>query len=102
MVLPPILSHPAFQGGFVASATSGIQHGVLFSMLARLASADTTIFPNDGGHFPFHETNCTAIAATAAPLGHLPKIFPVSAGGVALERAPELVERYDNGSDPPS
>lgn len=91
----PILSHPTFQGGFVTSADSGIAHGVLFGTLARLAGADGTIFPNDGGRFTFSRADCDAIAAaTAAPLGELAPSFPVPAGGVSLERVPELLDRY--------
>ena len=91
----PILSHPAFQGGFVTSPTSGIAHDLLFGTLTRLAGADGTIFPNDGGRFTFSRTECEAIvAATAAPLHHLAPIFPVPAGGVNLERVPELIGRY--------
>jgi ribulose-bisphosphate carboxylase large chain len=32
--------------------------------------------------------------ATASPLGPLAPIFPVPAGGVTLERVPELLRRY--------
>lgn len=91
----PILSHPAFQGNFVTSPTSGIAHGVIFGTLARLAGVDGTIFPNDGGRFTFSRDDCQAIAAaTAAPLGDLAPCFPVPAGGVSVERVPELLERY--------
>jgi ribulose-bisphosphate carboxylase large chain len=91
----PIMVHPAFQGSFVVGPTSGIAHGVLFGTLARLAGADATIFPNDGGRFTFTRDDCAAIAAaTSAPLGGLAPIFPTPAGGVTLERVPELVERY--------
>ena len=91
----PIIAHPALQGSFVVSPTSGIAHGVIFGTLARLAGADATIFPNNGGRFTFTPADCTAIAAaTAAPLGHLASIFPTPAGGVTLERVPELVAHY--------
>jgi ribulose-bisphosphate carboxylase large chain len=91
----PILCHPAFQGGFVTSATSGMAHELLFGTLARLAGADGTIFPNDGGRFTFSRAECEAIAAaTGAPLGRIAPIFPVPAGGVSLERVPELLGRY--------
>jgi len=91
----PIMAHPAFQGSIVVSPTSGVAHGVLFGTLTRLAGADATIFPNDGGRFTFTRADCAAIAAaTGAPLGGLAPIFPTPAGGVALERVPELVERY--------
>lgn len=91
----PMLSHPAFQGGFITSPTSGIAHDLLFGTLTRLAGADGTIFPTDGGRFTFSRTECEAIvAATAAPLHHLAPIFPVPAGGVSLERVPELIRRY--------
>jgi ribulose-bisphosphate carboxylase large chain len=95
LVALPILSHPAFQGSFVTSPTGGITPGLLFGTLARLAGADATIFPNDGGRFTFSRSDCDAIAAaTAAPLGQLAPIFPVPAGGVSLERVPELLDRY--------
>jgi ribulose-bisphosphate carboxylase large chain len=91
----PILSHPTVQGSFVTSPDQGIAHGVLFGLLARLAGADGTIFPNYGGRFSFSRAECADIAqASAAPLAHLQPIFPAPGGGMTLARVPEMLELY--------
>lgn len=91
----PILSHPTVQGSFVTSPDQGIAHGVLFGLLARLAGADGTIFPNYGGRFSFSRAECADIAqASAAPLAHLRPIFPAPGGGMTLARVPEMLELY--------
>jgi ribulose-bisphosphate carboxylase large chain len=90
----PILTHPAFQGSFVTSR-NGISHGVLFGQLARLAGADTTIFPNFGGRFSFSCSECKEIAhATNESMGHLKSIFPAPGGGMSLDKVPEMIETY--------
>jgi ribulose-bisphosphate carboxylase large chain len=91
----PILSHPALLGGLGINPTTGLAHGLLFGTLMRLAGADATIFPNVGGRFAFSADECAAIAAAArAPFGALRPIWPVPAGGMRLERVPELVDDY--------
>lgn len=90
----PILSHPALQGSFV-TGRGGMSHGVIFGLLARLAGADATIFPNFGGRFSFSRDECRDIVeGTAAPRGHLKTIFPAPGGGMGLERVPEMLETY--------
>ncbi|MBI4675218.1 MAG: ribulose 1,5-bisphosphate carboxylase large subunit [Chloroflexi bacterium] len=91
----PILSHPAMQGSLVANATTGISHFCLFGQLNRLAGADAAIFPNAGGRFFFTRDDCLALSAgCAAPMGDIKPIFPTPAGGMSLERVPEMRALY--------
>jgi ribulose-bisphosphate carboxylase large chain len=93
----PILSHPAFQGSMVTSPENGIAHGVIFGSLARLAGADSSIFPNFGGRFSFSRDECHKIAiGCAEPLGNLRPIFPTPGGGMNLGRISEMREMYGN------
>jgi len=91
----PIMAHPAFQGSFVVRPEEGFSHGLLFGLIARLAGADATIFPNFGGRFSFSRQQCREIAAAAeAPLGSLRSIFPAPAGGLTLSRVCEVQQVY--------
>jgi|SRR5581483_4521281 ribulose-bisphosphate carboxylase large chain len=91
----PILSHPALQGSFVANATSGISHFCLFGQLNRLAGADAAIFPNAGGRFFFTADDCRALSAGCeVEMGNLAPIFPAPAGGMSLDRVPEMRAMY--------
>lgn len=91
----PILSHPALQGSFVADPTSGISHFCLFGQLNRLAGADAAIFPNAGGRFFFTKEDCRALAdGCDTDMGHLAPILPTPAGGMTLERVPEMRAMY--------
>lgn len=89
----PILSHPSFQGSFVVSRENGISHFCLFGQLNRLAGADAAIFPNFGGRFAFSQNDCRAIAeGCSVEMGRIAPIFPTPAGGMSLERVPEMRE----------
>ena len=91
----PIFSHPAFSGGFVVSAGSGISHAVLYGTLARLAGADASIFPNYGGRFAFSKRDCVDLSrACLAPLSGVKAIMPVPAGGMSVERVEEMRAAY--------
>lgn len=91
----PILSHPAFQGSFVTSPDCGISHFCLFGQLNRVAGADAAIFPNVGGRFAFRTEDCKAIVdGCGVEMGRLAPIFPTPAGGMSLERVPEMREMY--------
>lgn len=91
----PLINHPALLGSFVTSADNGISHGLLFGLLARLAGADATIYPNYGGRFSFSRAECQAIVEAAAqPVGQLKPIFPAPGGGMSLERVPEMRDLY--------
>lgn len=91
----PIASHPAFQGSFVVSPTSGISHYALYGQLMRLAGADIAIFPNYGGRFAFSREECGQIAAGCqAPMGHLKTSFPAPGGGMSLDRIADMQTLY--------
>lgn len=91
----PVMSHPAFQGGFTVHPDSGVSHYALYGQLVRLAGADATIFPNVGGRFSFSREECAAIAAAAAaPLGALKPIMPTPGGGMSLAQAPAMRTMY--------
>ncbi|MHB8901867.1 MAG: RuBisCO large subunit C-terminal-like domain-containing protein [Thermoguttaceae bacterium] len=94
-----VLCHPALLGSFTISPTGGIAHGALYGQICRLAGADVVIFPNYGGRFSFSQDECRDILrATSSPMGHLPPIFPSPAGGMKLERVPDLCRFYGNDS----
>lgn len=91
----PILSHPAFQGGFVTDQASGLSHYFLFGQLPRLVGADASIYPNWGGRFAFTREDCTKIVAGCGdPFGGIGPIFPVPGGGLTLERLASLIDLY--------
>jgi len=73
----------------------GVAHGVLYGQLPRLAGADATIFVNYGGRFAFSQAGCRAIVeASGQAMGDLASIFPIPAGGMTLDRLPEMGEFY--------
>jgi ribulose-bisphosphate carboxylase large chain len=93
----PVMGHPAFLGGWVASPVGGIGHGLLFGTFMRYAGADTSIFPNYGGRFSFSEEACREIAdACRKPRKGLRPIWPTPGGGMRRDRVPEIVSFYGN------
>ena len=85
----PILAHPAFGGA------SRVAPPLLLARLFRLFGADATIFPNHGGRFSYSRATCLAIAAAARePWEELKPILPVPAGGMTVERVPEMLAGY--------
>ncbi len=91
----PIMTHPAFLGSMVVHEDGGIEHGLLFGTLFRLAGADLSVFPSYGGRFSFSRASCTSIArASAAPLGGKPASVPAPGGGMTLGRLDELMAFY--------
>ena len=64
---------------------------LLLGRLFRLFGADATIFPNAGGRFSYSPDTCAAIADGArAPWHALAPAMPVPAGGMSVERVPEM------------
>jgi ribulose-bisphosphate carboxylase large chain len=91
----PIMAHPSFLGSLVVSPDQGIDHGVLFGDLMRLAGADISIFPNMGGRFSFTQEECISIRDRCAqPLGSLKTIWPSPGGGMTLDRIPQMRDLY--------
>ena len=91
----PILGHPAMLGSLVIPKEVGINHGIVFGTLMRLAGADISIFPNIGGRFSFTADQCLEIAdLSRKKLGSLKPITIAPAGGMTLERIPEMIDMY--------
>ena len=85
----PVLAHPAFAGA------DRIAPPLLLGALFRLFGADATIFPNHGGRFSYSRDTCLAIAREArAPRPGLRATLPVPAGGMSVERVPEMLADY--------
>lgn len=82
----PILAHPALAGlGRMAPP-------LLCGRLFRLFGADATIYPlYAGGRFGYSASTCAAIASAARdPWAGLAPALPVPAGGMSVERVPEV------------
>ncbi len=91
----PLIGHPAFLGSMVVNQSSGIEQGVLFGQLHRLAGADATIYPNYGGRFGFGQTECQSIAYHCqTPLGNYPAILPMPGGGMTADNIPDMLDLY--------
>lgn len=91
----PIQGHPAMLGSLVTSKNEGIAHGIVFGTLMRLAGADISIFPNIGGRFSFTPEQCREIQMKShQPLEHLKPSWIAPAGGMTIERIPEMIEMY--------
>lgn len=85
----PLLAHPAFAG------SARISPPLLLGKLFRLFGADATIFPNHGGRFSFSRETCAGIAdAARAPWESVRPALPVPAGGMTVERVPEMTAGY--------
>lgn len=85
----PVLAHPAYTGATRVAAP------LLLGKFFRLLGADATIFPSFGGRFAFDRKMCGAIATAArAPWHDVAATLPVPAGGMTVERVPELVDFY--------
>ncbi len=85
----PVLAHPAYMGA--ARVTPPLLLGKLF----RLLGADAAIFPHSGGRFAYSSTLCSEIAAACRSSWQgLRPVMPVPAGGMTVERVPEIVRFY--------
>src|SRR5713226_5495986 len=83
------VAHPALAGA------ARIDPAFLFGTLFRLLGADAVVFPNHGGRFGYSPETCRAIAraALADRAGMRPSV-PTPAGGMSLERVPEMLDFY--------
>jgi ribulose-bisphosphate carboxylase large chain len=83
-----LIAHPAMTG-------AGRISPYLFAKLFRLFGADAYIFPNLGGRFAFSAACCQKIAAALrGSCERLRPSLPVPAGGMTLQRLPELLDYY--------
>jgi ribulose-bisphosphate carboxylase large chain len=93
-----IMAHPAFAGSLTVTPDTGMSPAFLYGKLMRLLGADITIFPSWGGRFPFSRQQCLELAeACRSECDGLVPILPCPAGGMTLDRLPELKRSY--GSD---
>ncbi|MBX9925043.1 MAG: ribulose 1,5-bisphosphate carboxylase [Hyphomicrobiaceae bacterium] len=83
------VAHPAMAGSV------RIAPAALIGTLFRAFGADGLIYPNVGGRFGYSPETCRAIAAAAAaPMGTMKPALPVPAGGMTLQRIPEILGFY--------
>jgi ribulose-bisphosphate carboxylase large chain len=82
-------AHPSLGGA------ARIAPALLIGTLFRLIGSDAVIFPNFGGRFGYSPDTCRQLADNARRPrdGMLPSL-PVPAGGMTLQRAPELLDFY--------
>jgi ribulose-bisphosphate carboxylase large chain len=91
----PVMSHPSFLGSLVMNPVQGIDPGVLFGDLMRLAGADMSISPTFGGRFGFSEAECAGIRDRCrAPLGGVARSWPTPGGGITLQRIGVMRDFY--------
>jgi ribulose-bisphosphate carboxylase large chain len=84
-----LIAHPSLAGA------QRIAPPLLLGRLFRLLGADATIYPNSGGRFSYGLETCRAIARRATePWGDLKATAPTPAGGMTLERVPEILDLY--------
>lgn len=82
-------AHPSLGGA------ARIAPALLLGSLFRLIGADAVIFPNFGGRFGYAPETCRHLADNArAPRDGLRASLPVPAGGMTLQRVPELLDFY--------
>jgi len=85
----PVLAHPSFSGA------ARISQPLLMGRFFRMLGADAVIYPHYMGRFAYPEALCSAIAKEClAPWDGIKAAVPVPAGGMVLERVPELMRFY--------
>jgi len=92
-----VRSHPGM--AFFAHPTMGgaarIAPDLLIGKLFRLLGGDAVIFPNHGGRFGYTPETCRRLADRArAPWDGIRPSVPVPAGGMTMERVPEMLDFY--------
>jgi ribulose-bisphosphate carboxylase large chain len=91
----PVMTHPSFLGPYVLAPDTGIDHGVMFGTLQRLAGSDISVFPNVGGRFGFSVDDCRQIAtACRSADGSGTPMLPSPGGGMSVARAAEMQAMY--------
>jgi ribulose-bisphosphate carboxylase large chain len=85
----PVVAHPALAGVLRADPVG------LLGRLFPAFGADAVIFPSYGGRFTYDRDTCGRLArALREPSPNMRAALPVPAGGVTLERVPELLAFY--------
>ncbi|WP_026607318.1 RuBisCO large subunit C-terminal-like domain-containing protein [Methylocapsa acidiphila] len=85
------IAHPTLSGAAISPA--------VFAKLFRLIGADASIFPNYGGRFGYSPATCTAISrALLDPVAGLAPSLPTPAGGMTVQRTPEMLDFFGRES----
>jgi ribulose-bisphosphate carboxylase large chain len=85
----PVIAHPAYAGA------ARVAPPLLLGKLFRWLGADAVIFPNFGGRFAYSREDCAGIAASnRADWAEYAPTLPVPAGGLTMDRVPELIAFY--------
>ena len=85
----PIIAHPSLGGVLRA------REAALFGKIFRWYGADAVIFPHAGGRFRYGAEVCRDLAeALREPHPRMRPAFPVPAGGIRVDRVPELLSFY--------
>jgi len=85
----PVLAHPAYAGA------ARVAPPFLLGKLFRMLGADAVIYPHYGGRFAYSKELCAAIARTSrSEWQGLRPVMPVPAGGMSVERVPEMIGFY--------
>ncbi len=85
----------AFFGHPAMSGAARIAPPLLLGRLYRLFGADATIYPNYGGRFCYSPETSRAVAdAARRPWHGLKPCMPCPAGGMTLDRVPEILDFY--------
>jgi ribulose-bisphosphate carboxylase large chain len=92
-----VQEHPAV--AFIAHPTMAgaarIAPALLLGRLFRMLGADAMVFPNYGGRFGYSPDTCRALARAARDARDgLRPCVPVPAGGMTLDRVPEMLDFY--------
>jgi ribulose-bisphosphate carboxylase large chain len=83
------IAHPSLGGA------ARIAPAFLLGKLFRLLGVDAVIFPNHGGRFGYSPQTCRAIArACLDERDGMRPCVPVPAGGMSMERVPEMLDFY--------
>jgi ribulose-bisphosphate carboxylase large chain len=83
------VAHPSLAGA------ARIAPPLLFGKLFRVLGADAVVFPNHGGRFGYLAQTCGEIARAARdPGAGLRPCVPVPAGGMSLDRVPDMLDFY--------
>ena len=86
------IAHPSLGGLRIAPPA-------LFGKLFRVFGADAVIFPNHGGRFGYSRYTCHAIARNNTQPWHgLRATLPTPAGGMSVDRVPEIIAEYGRDS----
>jgi ribulose-bisphosphate carboxylase large chain len=83
------IAHPTMAGA------ARIAPALLLGTLFRILGADAVVFPNYGGRFGYSPDTCRALARAALDDRQgLRPCAPVPAGGMTIDRVPEMLDFY--------